>query len=126
MVPEVLISEVGPRDGLQSVAATMPTAAKLRWIDALHASGLREIEVCAEGRTEIDGKCLAHLEVEAVGTQTAQQFDETVRDITAFLQYAAEPAALQRQKLGAWVVLYLAFFTFLAWLLKKEYWKDVH
>ncbi|MDP3251023.1 MAG: hydroxymethylglutaryl-CoA lyase [Hydrogenophaga sp.] len=43
--PEVLISEVGPRDGLQSVQATMPTADKLRWIDALVAAGLREIEV---------------------------------------------------------------------------------
>jgi hydroxymethylglutaryl-CoA lyase len=42
---DVLISEVGPRDGLQSVKATMPTAHKLRWIDALVASGLREIEV---------------------------------------------------------------------------------
>ena len=42
---DVLISEVGPRDGLQSVAAVMPTAAKLAWIDALHAAGLREIEV---------------------------------------------------------------------------------
>jgi hydroxymethylglutaryl-CoA lyase len=41
----VLISEVGPRDGLQSVKATMPTADKLRWISALHAAGLREIEV---------------------------------------------------------------------------------
>lgn len=45
--PDVLISEVGPRDGLQSVAATMPTADKLRWIDALHAAGLREIEVAS-------------------------------------------------------------------------------
>src|SRR3989344_853720 len=43
--PQVLISEVGPRDGLQSVKATMPTADKLRWIDALVAAGLREIEV---------------------------------------------------------------------------------
>jgi hydroxymethylglutaryl-CoA lyase len=42
---DVLISEVGPRDGLQSVKATMPTAHKLRWIDALVASGLCEIEV---------------------------------------------------------------------------------
>ncbi|MBU0891318.1 MAG: hydroxymethylglutaryl-CoA lyase, partial [Gammaproteobacteria bacterium] len=41
----VLISEVGPRDGLQSVQATMPTAHKLLWIDALVAAGLREIEV---------------------------------------------------------------------------------
>jgi hydroxymethylglutaryl-CoA lyase len=45
--PEVLISEVGPRDGLQSVKATMATADKLRWIDALAAAGLREIEVAS-------------------------------------------------------------------------------
>jgi hydroxymethylglutaryl-CoA lyase len=44
---DVLISEVGPRDGLQSVKATMPTADKFRWIDALHASGIREIEVAS-------------------------------------------------------------------------------
>jgi hydroxymethylglutaryl-CoA lyase len=44
---DVLISEVGPRDGLQSVSATMPTAAKKRWLDALHAAGLREIEVAS-------------------------------------------------------------------------------
>lgn len=44
---DVLISEVGPRDGLQSVKATMPTADKLRWIDALVAAGLREIEVAS-------------------------------------------------------------------------------
>jgi hydroxymethylglutaryl-CoA lyase len=43
----ILISEVGPRDGLQSVARTMPTADKLAWISALHAAGLREIEVCS-------------------------------------------------------------------------------
>jgi len=47
MSPEVLISEVGPRDGLQSVEAVMPTANKLRWIGALHAAGLREIEVAS-------------------------------------------------------------------------------
>ena len=45
--PDVFISEVGPRDGLQSVKAVMPTAAKLRWIDALHAAGVREIEVAS-------------------------------------------------------------------------------
>ena len=44
-VADVLISEVGPRDGLQSVKAVMPLANKLAWIDALAAAGLREIEV---------------------------------------------------------------------------------
>ncbi|WP_448580566.1 hydroxymethylglutaryl-CoA lyase [Thermaurantiacus sp.] len=42
---DVLVSEVGPRDGLQSIDRVMPTAAKLAWIDALAAAGVREIEV---------------------------------------------------------------------------------
>jgi len=45
MTRDVFISEVGPRDGLQSIATVMPTPAKLRWIDALAAAGLGEIEV---------------------------------------------------------------------------------
>ena len=43
--PDIHISEVGPRDGLQSVKAIMKTADKCRWISALAAAGLREIEV---------------------------------------------------------------------------------
>lgn len=45
MKEKVLISEVGPRDGLQSVKAVMATADKLTWIDALVAAGIQEIEV---------------------------------------------------------------------------------
>jgi hydroxymethylglutaryl-CoA lyase len=44
---QMLISEVGPRDGLQSTKATMPTVNKLRWIDSLHAAGICEIEVAS-------------------------------------------------------------------------------
>lgn len=43
----ILISKVGPRDGLQSISRIMPTPFKLRWIVALYATGLREIEVCS-------------------------------------------------------------------------------
>ncbi|HDS7115266.1 MULTISPECIES: hydroxymethylglutaryl-CoA lyase [Klebsiella] len=42
---DILISEVGPRDGLQSVSAVMPTALKKQWISDLASAGLREIEV---------------------------------------------------------------------------------
>lgn len=42
---DVSVVEVGPRDGLQSVERAMPLAAKLRWIDALAAAGLRRIQV---------------------------------------------------------------------------------
>lgn len=66
------------------------------------------------------------LDVAQTGTQSAEEFDRTARDIAAFLEYVGEPGALKRQQTGVWVVLFLAFFTFMAWLLKKEYWRDVH
>ena len=60
------------------------------------------------------------------GSLDPGQYDQAVRDITNFLEYAGEPAALKRQQLGVWVVLFLALLTFLIYLLKKEYWRDVH
>lgn len=66
------------------------------------------------------------LKVTQAGTQTPAQFDQTARDITNFLEYAGEPAALKRQSMGVWVILFLVALTFLAFLLKQEYWKDVH
>ncbi len=60
------------------------------------------------------------------GSQDAARFDQTVRDITTFLEYAGEPAGLKRPALGVWVILFLVLFTFIAWLLKAEYWRDVH
>lgn len=45
MPSEILVSEVGPRDGLQSIATIMPTEAKKAWIAAEAAAGVREIEV---------------------------------------------------------------------------------
>ncbi len=42
---DILISEVGPRDGLQSIQAIMPTEAKKAWVAAEAAAGVREIEV---------------------------------------------------------------------------------
>ncbi len=60
------------------------------------------------------------------GKMTPAQYQQATRDLTSFLQYASEPAALQRHHYGIWVVLFLALLTFLLALLKKEYWKDVH
>jgi ubiquinol-cytochrome c reductase cytochrome c1 subunit len=66
------------------------------------------------------------LELASPGKLSPAQFDEAARDLTTFLDYAGEPAKVKREAMGAWVVLYLAFFTFIAWLLKHEFWKDVH
>jgi hydroxymethylglutaryl-CoA lyase len=45
MSRDILVSEVGPRDGLQSIKSIMPLEAKKSWISALAAAGMREIEV---------------------------------------------------------------------------------
>lgn len=82
---------------------------------------------CKHGEKELDGRCFAGFEPAGVkGRLSAQEFDEVARDVTAFLQYVGEPAALKREKLGVWVVLYLSLFTLIAYLLKHEYWRDVH
>ena len=75
----------------------------------------------ATGERHVEG-----LKVAQAGRQSAQEFDQTARDITNFLEYIGEPAALKRQSVGVWVILFLAALTFLAYLLKQEYWKDVH
>ena len=60
------------------------------------------------------------------GKLTADQYDRLVRDLVAFLAYAGEPIKLERNRIGVWVLLFLAVFFVIAYLLKKEYWKDVH
>ena len=60
------------------------------------------------------------------GKLNPEEFDTVARDVSNFLQYAGEPAAMQRKSIGIWVILFLAVFTLLAYFLKQEYWKDVH
>ncbi len=60
------------------------------------------------------------------GKLSPQEYDTMVRDITAFLTYAGEPMQLERQRLGLYVLLFLGFLFIIAYLMKKEFWKDVH
>ncbi|KRG69173.1 cytochrome c1 [Pseudoxanthomonas dokdonensis] len=86
--------------------------------------GLQHAEFSAPD--EIGERHVEALKVTQPGRLDAAQFDQVVRDVTNFLEYAGEPAALKRNSLGVWVLLFLAALTFLAYLLKQEYWKDVH
>jgi ubiquinol-cytochrome c reductase cytochrome c1 subunit len=77
-----------------------------------------------------DGKAATTREFEkfepgVVGSLTSQQYDEFVRDTVNFLDYVGDPTQVERQSIGLWVVLFLLMFTGIAYMLKKEYWKDV-
>ncbi|KPK67251.1 MAG: cytochrome C, partial [Acidithiobacillales bacterium SM23_46] len=60
------------------------------------------------------------------GSMSTEDYDKAMRDLINFLVYLGEPAKLERYQLGVWVLLFLAVFFVFAYLLKKEYWKDVH
>lgn len=67
-----------------------------------------------------------HFNTVSSGNMTPEQFDQFVTDTVNFLDYVGEPAQVARRRMGYWVVLFLLVLTGFAWLLKKEYWKDVH
>jgi ubiquinol-cytochrome c reductase cytochrome c1 subunit len=60
------------------------------------------------------------------GAMTEGEYDAAMRDLVTFLEYLSEPSKIQRESMGVWVLLFLSLFAFLAYLLKLEYWKDVH
>jgi ubiquinol-cytochrome c reductase cytochrome c1 subunit len=60
------------------------------------------------------------------GKLTPKQYDAAVHDLVTFLAYLGEPSKLQRLALGKWVILFLVIFLVIVYLLKKEYWKDIH
>jgi ubiquinol-cytochrome c reductase cytochrome c1 subunit len=66
-----------------------------------------------------------HFKVIAPGSMSPQQFDQFCHDIVNFLDYVGDPQQAMSRAMGIWVVLFLLVFTWLAWLLKREFWKDV-
>jgi ubiquinol-cytochrome c reductase cytochrome c1 subunit len=85
-------------------------------------------EAVWEGHVDAAGNAQKHFKefkLVTPGKLTPEEYDGFVRDTVNFLEYMAEPAQLQRRTLGFPVIAFLVFFTLLAWVLKKEYWKDV-
>ena len=101
--------------------ATFPNVAmphplwKLQGIQRLHAD-------------EADGHGAAHgaLVLETPGTITVQAYDDLVRDLVNYLTYMGEPVGVKRIQIGIIVLLFLGLMAVPAWLLKREFWKDVH
>jgi ubiquinol-cytochrome c reductase cytochrome c1 subunit len=62
----------------------------------------------------------------AAGALKPEEYDQFARDIANFLDYAGEPIKTKRESMGVFVMLFLLVFFAFAYLLKREYWKDVH
>ena len=60
------------------------------------------------------------------GQMSPEEYDSAIYDLVNFLAYTAEPMAGDRQRIGIYVLLFISLFFVFAWLLNREYWKDVH
>lgn len=78
-------------------------------VDELHARGHTPLEPVA-----------------GTGLLSPEEYDRVVYDLVNFLWYTAEPVRLERQTVGYYVLFFLAFFFVFAYLLDREYWRDVH
>lgn len=68
----------------------------------------------------------SQLELASKGALSEDEYRARMRDLVNFLAYMGEPAALERQRVGVWVIAFLIVMAFLMYRLKKEYWRDVH
>ena len=111
-------------NNLQLATTAMPHV--LSELEGLKKPVYKSVEKHGEDGKATTEQVFDHFEQVAPGRMNAEEYDAFVRDTVAFLSYVGEPAQIQRHALGIWVVLFLLVFTWLAWLLKNEYWKDVH
>ncbi|MCB1687551.1 MAG: ubiquinol-cytochrome c reductase [Halioglobus sp.] len=65
-------------------------------------------------------------ELTFAGEMTPEEYQGAVYDLVNFLAYVAEPMKSDRHRIGTYTLLFIALFTVFAWLLNREYWKDVH
>jgi ubiquinol-cytochrome c reductase cytochrome c1 subunit len=90
---------------------------------------VHETETDAEGHTHevtklelVDKDQMSEAEYQ----EKTEEYRNKVRNLVNFLEYIGEPAKLQRQDLGWKVIVFLIIFAIFAYLLKHEYWRDVH
>lgn len=69
---------------------------------------------------------VSHLSPATGGTMNEEEYDAFARDLVNFFEYVGEPNKLERESMGYWVIAFLCIFLVISYLLKKEYWKDVH
>ena len=72
----------------------------------------------------VDGRYM--LKVDDSGSMSPEEYDQVAYDLTNFLYYVAEPTRQERERLGTYVLLFLAFFFVFTYLLGREYTKEFH
>lgn len=97
--------------------------------------GCKQVQVVDGGRKQFDpltGTPITHeacdqlTVVPGTGSLSEAQYDEKIKNLVTFLAYSSNPVKLESQQVGTKVLLFLAVFFVFAYLLKREYWRDIH
>ena len=86
--------------------------------------GTQRLVEASEG--EAHGGNRPQFEVVTPGQMSEEQYRQATRDLVAYLVYMGEPAKLVRYRVGFWVIAFLLVLLVATYMMKREYWKDVH
>jgi ubiquinol-cytochrome c reductase cytochrome c1 subunit len=122
-MPHILWQRQGPREAtIERVHHAAGGEGMVREVAVYDASGQATVT-----RTPVQGHAEEGMSYSfrPADPSLARQYDGEVADLVAYLAFMTDPSATTRVRIGVWVLLFLAFFTVIAWWLNREYWKDV-
>lgn len=93
--------------------------------DTVESEVTVEQEDGSQATKTVQTKVFSRFELGRPGKMTAAEYNGAMHDLTNFLVYLGEPVKLVRYRIGVYVLIFLVVFLIFAYLLKKEYWKDV-
>ncbi len=120
-------NKVFPNVGMPHVLASLQGNQRpvCKQVPVLAANGGEARDPLVPGRVLTEEQC-GLLEVEeGTASLSAEEYRQFTWDIVNFLYYVAEPARMDRYRIGVYVILFLIFLGVFTWLLNREYWKDV-
>jgi len=103
-MPHVLV-------GLQGLCAVEPNVGVHASVEPL-SGNINNGDLCPQYASE--------------GSMTEAEFSQAMYDLTNFMSYMGDPVRVERERLGIFVLIFVAIFFIFAYLLNREYWKDVH
>jgi ubiquinol-cytochrome c reductase cytochrome c1 subunit len=122
-MPHIRWERQGPREAtIERIHHGADGAGLVREVSVFNAGGQVTVDRSEVKGHAAEGTTYAFKPADAA---LARQFDGDVADLVAFLNFMTDPSATARVRIGVWVLLFLAFFTVIAWWLNREYWKDV-
>ncbi len=96
---------------LQGLCAAEPRIGEGASVDPL-SGDVRNADTCPEWETE--------------GSMSPAEFNAAMYDLTNFMSYMGDPIKVEWERLGMFALIFVAIFFIFAYLLNREYWKDVH